>query len=74
MSTRIVVKNVSYSGGFIGMLVSIAAHAHALPTMFDLQLVYSLVLLAKRLAEMDSFYMNIVNAIVCRNIKVMVSI
>ena len=73
MSTRIVVKNVSYSGGFIGMLVSLAARAHALPTMLTYNWC-TLVLLAKWLAEMDSFYMNIVNAIVCSNINVMVSI
>ena len=61
MSDRQVAKNVSYTGGFLGMLASLAARAiplaaRALPAI--LQLVYYLVLLKKRLVvvvlEMDS--------------------
>ena len=66
-------KNVSYTGGFIGMLASLEARviplvARALPTILSGQLVYILVVLTKRLVtevllEMDSIYTNIINAI-----------
>ena len=59
-------KNVSYTGGFIGMLASLAVRAIplaacVLPTILSgLQLVYFLVVLTKRLVavvllEMDSY-------------------
>ena len=78
-------KNVSYTGGFVGMLASLAARviplaARVLPTILSgLQLVYFLVVLTKRLVvvvrlEMESIYINMINASEYRNVKAMVSI
>ena len=71
-------KNVSCTGFFLGMLASLAARAiplaaRALPAILSGQLVYFLVVLTKRLVEMDYIYTNI-NAIEYRNVKAMVSI
>ena len=88
MSARQVSKNVSYTGGFRGMLTSLAAHAITLVLVLyrsqlvlclpSLQLVYFLVVLTKRLVEllleMDSIYTSMINAIEYRNLKAMVSI
>ena len=86
MSARQVAKNVSYTGGFLGLLASLTARAiplaaRALPTScLDLQLVYILMVLTKRLMvvvlllEMDYIYTNMINAIEYRNVKAMVSI
>ena len=76
-NARQVAKNVSYTGGFLGLLVSLAAlviplDAPALPTI---RLVYFLVVLTKRLAvEMDSTYTTMRTVIEYRNVKAMVSI
>ena len=76
-------KNVSYTGGFLGMLASLAARdiplvARVLPTILSGLTVYFLVALTKRLVvvvlEMDSIYTNMINAIEYRNVKTMVSI
>ena len=59
LSARQVAKNVSYTGGFIGMLASLAARAFpSLPVYYlqsfrDLQLVYFLVVLTKRLEGIE---------------------
>ena len=73
LSDRQVAKNVSYTGGFIGMLASLAARviplvARALPTIMSGQLAYCLVVLTKRLVAevllvMDYIYTNMINAI-----------
>ena len=72
---RQVAKNVSYTGGFLGMLGSLAAVLYHsllvlyLPSWQDLKLVYFLLLITKRLlvVEMDSIYTNMINAIEYRN-------
>ena len=76
LSAKQVARNVSYTGGFIGMLASLAARAiplllvHYLQSCRDLQLVYFRVVLTKRLVVkvlvMDSIYTNRINAIECR--------
>ena len=82
-NARQVAKNVSYTGGFIGMLASLAARAiplaaRVLQSCRDLQRVYFLVVLTKRLVvvvlEMDSICTNKINATEYRNVKAMVSI
>ena len=86
LSARQVAKNVSYTGGYIGMLASLAAGAipsllvYYLQSCRDLQLVYFLVILTKQLVvvvlllEMDSICTNMINVIEYRNAKAMVSI
>ena len=74
---KLVARNVSYTGGFIGMLASLAARAiplvaRALPTILSglTTLVYFRVVLTKRLVAkvvvMDSIYTNMINTIECR--------
>ena len=75
-SAKQAARNVSYTGGFIGMLASLAARAiplllvHYLQSCRDLQLVYVRVVLTKRLVvkvlAMGSIYTNMINAIECR--------
>ena len=64
---RQVAENVSYTGGFLGMLTSLATcpiplAARAIPACQDLLLVYFLVVLTKQLMvvemELDSIYTN----------------
>ena len=71
MSARQMAKNVSYTGGFLGMLASLAARA--LPTLLT-GLATGLLVLARRLVEMDSSSKSMANVTRCRSIKVMVSI
>ena len=63
MIVRQVAKNVSYTGGFLGILASLAARA--LPIILTKQLV---------VVEMDSIYTEMINAIEYRNVKAMISI
>ena len=76
VSAKQVARNVSYTGGFIGMLASLAARAiplvaRALPTILSglttglLSGVITKRLVAKALV-MDSIYTNMINAIECR--------
>ena len=73
MSGRQVAMNVSYTGGFLVMLASLAAR-HIPTILTGLKLVYFLLVLTKRLAEMDSIYTNMINAIEYRSVKAMPSI
>ena len=69
LSAKQVERYVRYTGGFIGMLASLAARAIPLVARArDLQLVYFRVVLTKRLVAkvllvMDSIYINMINAI-----------
>ena len=79
LSARQVAKNVSYTGTFLGMLAARAmpfAAGYYLQSCQDLQLVYFLVVLTKRLVvvllRIDSIYTNMINDIEYRNIKAMV--
>ena len=62
MSARQVARNVCYTGVFLGMLASLASCQ-------NLQLVYFLVVLTKRLVGMDSICTKMINAIKHRNGK-----
>ena len=65
MSARQVVKNVSYTGGFLGIGIT---HSSCYTTPARALLVYFLVVLIKRLVEMDSISTNMINAIEYRDL------
>ena len=71
LSAKQVAKNVSYTGGFIGMLASLAARAiplvaRALPTILSGLTTGLLSGTAEVLLVMDTIYTNMINAIECR--------